>query len=249
MKEGKITRDAIDVFFAKTLAADSGLELFGVLHISITLATLAVYVLLFVFREKLRIFGRFQTIRFFMAAVLLGNMAVHYLSRIFTRQWDFGEDLPLHLCFVANFFLIYILFTNNEGGIYKVVYYFTLIGPLPAMFFPDLHRNYTGWVFYQFIISHHFMLMCSLYCLFVLGYTTTLKSAAAAFFIGNAYMLAIAAFNNVFNTDYLMTTGLPDRLYVALPFLNSLPAAVWLEFAGIITLLLASFGRRLSYDQ
>lgn len=228
---------------------DDGLELFGPLHIVLTLITFAAYFMLFVFRRKLHKFGRFKTVRFLCAAILSVNMTVHYTSRIILRQWDFSEDLPLHLCFVANFFLIYILITDNKSGLYGIVYYFTLIGPLPAMLFPDLHRSYTGWVFYQFIISHHFMLLCSLYCLLVLGYTTTLRNAAAAFFIGNAYMIVIAAFNRIFDTDYLMTAGLPEKLYSALPFLNSLPAAVWLETAGIITLFLASFGRRLSYDQ
>ena len=225
--------------FKREVEYDSGMELFGALHIGISLFFLALYAALIVFRFKLRRLGHFKEIQRGMAAILFANMLIHYVGRIAIGEWHLSEDLPLHICFVANFFMMYILFTDNRHGLFSVIYYFTIIGPLPAAIFPDLSRTWSGYLLYQFIISHHVMLLFSLYCVFVLEYKTTLKHAYLAFLFGNAYIAAISVFNRVFDTNYIMLGELPERLYRALPILNALPAFVWLELAGILSLAAA----------
>lgn len=226
-------------FFRREVAYDSGMELFGTLHIGISAFFLVLYAALIVFRFRLRRFGHFETIRRVMAAVLLANMLTHYIGRTAIGEWRLSEDLPLHICFAANFFMMYILFTGNRHGLFTVIYYFTVIGPLPAIIFPDLSRTWSGYLFYQFIISHHVMLLFSLYCVFVLEYKTAMKHAYIALLIGNAYVAAISLLNRALGTNYLMLGELPGQLYRAFPFLNSLPAYVWLELAGVLALAAA----------
>ena len=226
-------------FFRREVEYDSGMELFGSLHIGISAFFLALYAALIVSRFKLRRFGHFKEIRCGMAAVLFANMLIHYVGRIAIGEWRLSEDLPLHICFVANFFMMYILSTDNKHGLFSVIYYFTLIGPLPAIIFPDLSRSWSGYLFWQFIISHHVMLLFSLYCAFVLEYRTSLKHAYLAFMFGNAYVAAISVFNGFFGTNYIMLGELPEQLYRVFPFLNALPAFVWLELAGIFSIAAA----------
>lgn len=226
-------------FFTRETTFDNGLELFGNLHIMISFFLLALYAVLIVFREKLIKFGHFNIIRRCMATVLLVNMLIHYSGRIAIGEWRLSEDLPLHVCFVANFFLIYILYTDNRHSLFSVIYYFTVIGPLPAIIFPDLSRTWSGYLFYQFIISHHIMLLFSLYCVFVLRYKTSVKSAFYAFLLGNAYVAAVSVFNRIFGTNYIMLGELPRHLYEIFPFLDKLPAFVWLETVGILALICA----------
>lgn len=226
-------------FFRREVEYDSGMELFGALHIGISVFFLILYAAVIIFRFKLRRFGHFREIRRGMAAILLANMLIHYVGRTVIGEWHLSEDLPLHICFAANFFMMYILFTDNKHGLFSVIYYFTVIGPLPAAIFPDLSRTWSGYLFWQFIISHHVMLLFSLYCVFVLEYKTTLKHAYFALLFGNAYVAAISVFNRAFDTNYLMLGELPDRLYRIFPFLNYLPAYIWLELAGILSLAAA----------
>lgn len=231
--------DILCDFFAREVRYDRGMKLFGALHIGISAFFLLLYAALIVSRFKLRIFGHFREIRRGMAAILFTNMLIHYIGRIAIGEWHFSEDLPLHICFVANFFMMYILSTDNRHGLFSVIYYFTLIGPLPAIIFPDLSRTWSGYLFWQFIISHHVMLLFSLYCAFVLEYKTSLKHAYLAFLFGNAYVAAISVFNSVFGTNYIMLGELPERLYRTFPLLYSLPAYVWLELAGIAAITAA----------
>lgn len=226
-------------FFSREVDFDDGLELFGALHIAISAFFLILYALLIVFRKRLRKFGHFKAIRRGMSAILFANMLIHYTGRIAIGEWHLSEDLPLHICFVANFFMMYILFTDNKHSLFSVIYYFTLIGPLPAAVFPDLSRTWSGYLFHQFIISHHVMLLFALYCAFVLEYETTPKHALYAFVIGNAYIGVMAVFNKIFGTNYIMLGELPEQLYEIFPFLDKMPAFFWLELVGILALTTA----------
>lgn len=225
--------------FAREVEFDDGLKLFGGQHFAILAVFLILCILIIVFRNKLKRFGHSKTIRQMMSLVLFVNMVIHYTGRIAIGEWHFSEDLPLHICFVTNFFMMYILWTDNKYSLFSVIYYFTLIGPLPAIIFPDLSRSWSGYLFWQFIISHHIMLLFSLYSAFVLEYETSIRSAVSAFFIGNGYVGLISMFNLVFHTNYLMIGELPAQLYELFPFLNALPAVFWLEVVGIISLLAA----------
>lgn len=226
-------------FFSKELLNDPGMKLFSPLHIGISAVFIILLILIAVLRKRLRKFGHFTVIRRTAATILFANMFIHYAARIILGIWSIEEDLPLHICFVTNFFMMYILFTDNKHKLYRVVYFFTLIGPLPAIVWPDLHRGPSGWVFYQFIISHHFLVLVSAYCLLVIGYETNLKSAAAAFLIGNGYVGLIAILNNILGTNYVMLDGLPAQLYEVYPFLSAMPAFFWLELVGVIVFLSA----------
>lgn len=225
--------------FKREVDFDGGLEIFGALHIGISVFFLILYAAVIVFRAKLRKFGHFQAIRRCMAAILFTNMLIHYTGRTAIGEWRFSEDLPLHICFVANFFMMYILWTDNKHNLFSVIYYFTMIGPLPAAVFPDLSRTWSGYLFWQFIISHHVMLLFSLYCAFVLEYETSLKHVSYAFIFGNFYIAAISVFNKIFSTNYIMLGELPEQLYRIFPFLHMMPAFIWLEIVGILALMTA----------
>lgn len=226
-------------FFRKELAGDAGVTLFSPTHLWILSLSALFYVLLIIFHKRLRKFGHFTAIRRTMFAILFVNMLIHYTVRIIIGEWNIDEDLPLHLCFVTNFLMMYILLSDDKGGLYRVVYFFTLIGPLPAMIWPDLHRGVLSWVFVQYAISHHVMLLFSFYCLFVLEYKTTAKSILTAAIAGNAFVGLMAVFNHFTGTNYVMLGELPERLYKLYPFLKLMPAFFWLELVAVIVLLLA----------
>lgn len=221
------------------IGTQNRLPLFGALHIGLIAGAFILYAMVFVFRKKLSDCTHLKAIRISMALVLLLNMAVHYSSRLLLGIWRFEEDLPLHLCFIANFLLIYIMLTDDRRGLYGTVYFFTLIGPLPAMLFPDLSYSYDSFTFYQFVISHHFMLLCSLFCLLVLGYKSSMKNVPSALLAGNLLVAAVMLFNKAFGTNYIMTDELPAQLYEHFPFLGALPPLFWLELSGVVCILTA----------
>ncbi|MGN0649921.1 MAG: TIGR02206 family membrane protein [Oscillospiraceae bacterium] len=221
------------------LGVPDRLELFGGLHIAISVIFLLIAALLFCFGKKLRGYGNKRAVRIAMASLLALNMILHYGSRIVLGIWSVEGDLPLHICYVTNFAMIYILLTDNKNDLYKYFYYFTYIGPLPAIIWPDLDYSWQSYIFWHFIISHHIMLLISLYSLIVLEYKVNLKSMLPAFVVGNLYIAAVAGLNQLLGTNYIMITELPDQLYEIYPFLELLPPIFWLELVGALAMLLA----------
>ncbi len=215
------------------------MELFGALHLSLLIVTAVLGAAIFFGRDLLKKLANQKTVRFILASVLLANMSVHYLSKIILGIWDYRADLPFHLCFITNFFLIYILFSDNHLNLYRVVFFFTFVGPLPAMIWSDLDYSWDSYTFYQFVISHHFMILCSLYCLFVLGYKVKFSGTIPAFIIGNSWVIAMAVFNGLFDTNYVMISDLPEQLYEIYPFISAFPPVFWLELVGILALIVS----------
>ena len=213
-------------------------EMFGTVHILLILITFVIAILLYFFRDKLKKFKYKENVRYIMGTILLLNFVIYYLGMILTGTCDFKNNLPLHLCFITNFFMIYILFSGNKK-IYKIVYFFTFIGPLPAIIWTDLKNTFDVYVFYQFIISHHVMILTSLYLLFVLDYKVEKKYMIPAIVIGYLYVGLMAIINNIFGTNYVMLTSLPDNVLKLYPILQKIPAILSLSVAAITAFLIS----------
>lgn len=212
------------------------MKIFGPVHISLLLSTLAGGILLYIFSDKLKKWKHKENVRYIMAAVFFVNMAVYYLNYIIQGVYNWKVHLPLHLCFITGYIFMYILITNNKK-LYKIVYFFTFIGPLPAMIWPDMKFGADNFVFYQFIISHHLLLLTSLYCLFVLDYDVKKSDIPKAFLCGNILVLIMFCFNSIFDTNYIMMYKLPDHIIEMYPFVTKIGSPIlWLELVGILAM-------------
>lgn len=212
--------------------------LFGSLHMFISIITIITAILVFAYRDKLKTFKWKENIRYILAAVLFTNMSVYYTSLIMLQTYDWKINLPLHFCFITGYLLIYVLVTGNKK-LYSVIYFFTFVGPLPAMIWPDLKFNYDRIVFWQFIISHHFMLLSSLYVLTVLEYKICKKDIVKAYLFGNVIIIVMAIFNGIFKTNYIMMGELPAQIYRIYPFVKYMPPIFWLELVALGAIAIA----------
>lgn len=213
-------------------------QIFGPLHMLLSFLTISISVLLFIHRDKLRRFKYKENVRYILAAVLFINMAVYYVSKIILGIYDWKIDLPLHFCFITGYIFMYILITGNKN-LYRVIYFFTFAGPIPAMIWPDLAFSYDRYIFWQFVISHHFMLLSSVYVLIVLEYKVFKKDILKAFVVGNIIVGFMAVFNNIFNTNYIMIKELPAQIYKMYPFVKYLSPIFWLELVAIFAIVIA----------
>lgn len=211
---------------------------FGKLHIGLILFVVISGFLIYKYRDKLKKFKYKEQVRYVMAAVLFINMLVYYIGEALTGMYSWKEDLPLHLCFVTGYLFMYILLTGNKK-LYKIVYFFTFVGPGPAILWPDLKYTFDTYVFYQFIISHHLMLITSLYLLFVLDYTVEKKYIGYACIVGHIYVGLMAIFNSIFGTNYVMIYELPWNIRSLYPFVEYMPPIFWLELVGISAMFLS----------
>lgn len=213
-------------------------HMFNKLHITMIIILILLSVILFFIRNKLKCFRYKEVVRYIMGTILSLNMIIYYIGMVATNTFNIMEDLPLHLCFMTNFFMIYILFSGNKK-LYKIIYFFTFIGPLPAIIWSDLRHTYDVYEFWQFIICHHLMLLTSLYLLFVLDYKVEFKDMFPAFLVGVIYVVIVNIGNNMFGTNYIMMTSLPENTLKLYPFLRNIPAIIPLFLVGMLAFLIS----------
>lgn len=224
--------------FFTELSGGTPFVIYGPLHMFISFVTIATALLLFMYRDKLRNFKYKENVRYVLAAVLFMNMTVYYVSQIILGEYNWKIDLPLHFCFITGYTFMYILVTGNRK-LYKVIYFFTFAGPVPAMIWPDLAYSYDRYIFWQFVISHHFMLLSSVYVLTVLDYKISKKDITVALIVGNILVGIITIFNNTFDTNYIMIGELPAQIYRMYPFVRLMPPIFWLETVAIFAIVIA----------
>lgn len=221
-----------------TEANGVGFTIFGTLHVTITIFTIFVAIMIFLFRNKLKKFKYKDKMRYIMAGILFINMAVYYISLVLRNDYTWKTDLPLHFCFITGYLFMFILVTKKKNW-YKVIYFFTFVGPIPAILLPDLTQTYDRFIFWQFVISHHVMLLCSLYTLVVLEYKVDKNDILKAFAWGNLLVIVMSIFNKICGTNYIMMNELPEHIYRIFPFTEYLPPILWLELAALVALSIA----------
>lgn len=212
--------------------------LFGPIHMLVTIITIVTGILIFAYREKLKTFKYKENIRYILASIMFANMTIYYLSLIVLGNYDWRINLPLHFCFITGYTFMYALVTGNKK-LYKVVYFFTFVGPIPAMIWPDLTQSYDRFIFWQFIISHHFMLLSSIYVLTVLEYKICKNDIIKAYIIGNLIVGFMSIFNWIFKTNYIMMGELPAHIYRIYPFVKFMPPIFWLETVALFAIAIA----------
>ncbi len=217
---------------------NTSFHMFNKLHLTMVILLILLSLILFLARRKLKEFKYKEKVRYVMGTILSLNMIIYYVGMFATNTFNIMEDLPLHLCFMTNFFMIYILFSGNKK-LYKIIYFFTFIGPLPAIIWSDLRHTYDVYEFWQFIICHHLMLLTSLYLLLVLDYKVEFKDMLPAFLVGVIYVVIVNIGNNIFGTNYIMMTSLPENTLKLYPFLKDIPAIIPLFLVGMLAFLIS----------
>ena len=216
-------------------------SLFGLSHIIITLLTLLIITIVFISKDKIRKISveKFKKWQYLMALILFLNMAVYYGTKLYYGVWDWRVHLPLHFCFITgNIFIIYLL-TNNKR-IQEIIYFWVFVGAIPAIIWPDLLYSYNHFIFYQFIISHHILLIFNIIMLIRNNSVFTGRSIIKTFGYANLLFLLMSIFNSIFNTNYIMSDHLPQYMIDLYPFLGYINYPfILLELSALIAILLA----------
>jgi hypothetical integral membrane protein (TIGR02206 family) len=103
-----------------------------------------------------------RTVRWFLAALLLGEWALFYLV-FWARGWfDWSNALPLSLCDWAEAALIVALLSKNQFA-YELGYFWGLSGTLQGLLTPDLAYGFPDPRFLLFMANHAGIIASLLY--------------------------------------------------------------------------------------
>jgi hypothetical integral membrane protein (TIGR02206 family) len=130
------------------------------------------------------------------------------------------------------------MFTGNKI-VFDVVYLFGLAGTLQAIITPAVEEGFPHFRFFQFFIAHGFIILSSLYYVFVHGYRPDFKSVERTFLIVNALVPPIMLINLLTGGNYNNLNRVPD-VPTLIDYLGPWPFyLIPLEILAILFLLLA----------
>lgn len=215
--------------------------LFGPLHNALTFIVILGLYLIYYYRDEIsKISSKNKTILTYSFIIILYfNMFIYYNGFSYYGIYSWKNHLPIHFCYISSFsFMIAILLKKRNW--LNVIYFFTFIGPLPAILWPKMVSSFDSFIFYQWIISHHLFLLGSFFIYYMYDLEITKKDFFKVFFVANLVFIGATIFNYLFDTNYIFSNEIPDYVFRLYPFLKSFNyPIILLEVTGMVMALIA----------
>ena len=212
---------------------------FGLIHNIFNIAVLLGIILIYINRNKISKIPRQKSMLFLKisAVILLINMLIYTFGNMYYGCFDYKEMLPLHLCFIANYMFMYGILFEKEN-ILKLTILICFIGPIPAILWPNLVSTIDNFNFWQYVISHHFFLLLSLFSYYALNYKVRRVDYIKTVILLNTMVLAIAPFNKLFNMNYIFTNYIAPNVLEIYPWLKPINPVILIEIVGFVISLI-----------
>jgi hypothetical integral membrane protein (TIGR02206 family) len=190
-------------------------QMFSLYHVLILVVFVLGVVLLYMLRSHLIAIEKQARTLMFILLFSLESLYHYWLFK--DGYWDISFTLPLQLCSVS-LLLCLILLVTNLKLVFQFVYFLGIAGAIQALITPELFVGFPHFRFFQFFITHMFIIWVPLFYVFVKGYRVTKKGmwqafvflnlAAAGAFIANVmtkgnYMFLAHKPSNASLLDYL----------------------------------------------
>jgi hypothetical integral membrane protein (TIGR02206 family) len=194
-------------------------HLFGAAHFIILAAVIVLAAVLTVVQR--RFLQASNRLRIGLAVFLLADAAAWYSYLAATGSHIFPGQLPLELCDITFYLMVFVLFTLNKG-VFDVAYYWALAGSTMALLTPNLWEHFPSFSTVQFFIAHGLVVSAALYLVWSRQIRPQRGSVARAMIALNLLALFNGAFDAVFKTDYMYLRAKPANVSL-LNFLGPWP--------------------------
>lgn len=168
--------------------------------------------------------------------MVLVNEACWFGYRHIVVQVALVKNLPLHLCDISVFIMLFTLATNKTF-LAELSYYAGLVGALLAVFFPAISE--TGSIYtiavIRYFITH--IALVGVGCYFTYGrrYYPNKGAILRSYLAVHLYALLVTPINLILGTNYFFTLAAPKQLAFIQPYPH------WLFLAVVSLIFLLSF--------
>ena len=210
-------------------------HLFGAAHFIILAAVVLLAAALAVVQR--RFLKGSRRLRIGLAIFLLADAVAWYLRLAATGSHIVPGQLPLELCDVTFYLMVFVLLTLHRG-VFDVAYYWALAGSAMALLTPNLLEHFPSFTTVQFFISHGLVVSAALYLVWSRQIRPQRWSVVRAMIAVNLLALFDGAFDAVFGTDYMYLRAKPANVSL-LSYLGPWPWYVlWAEPVALALFLL-----------
>jgi len=182
------------------------LQLFGLRHIAIIFAFPILAAILALIQRRLSPGSR--GLRFGLALILFVNGALFYVYHAYLGHSLFPNYLPLELCDMSLFLIIFVLLIPNRA-IFDLTYYYVMAGASMSLLTPNLSQPLLSVITVQYFVNHGLMVTAVLFLVWSRQARPRPGSVVRAIVALNIYAVFIGIFNVIFKTNYLYLFAKP----------------------------------------
>jgi hypothetical integral membrane protein (TIGR02206 family) len=148
--------------------------------------------------------------RYLLAILMAAAELSVNVWNLYWGTWSLQNHLPLHLCGVALWGAVYMLFTDKYS-VYEIIYFWGIGGATQALLTPDANQyGFPHYRAFQTFTVHGLLVIIPLYMTIVEGYRPTLQSLKRTFTWTNIYVAVVFVLNFIMGSNYLFIAHKPE---------------------------------------
>lgn len=155
------------------------------------------------------------------------------ILNIYKPDFNYQEDLPLHLCsFLA--LVIPVLSFTRKYIYYEIFFFLILAGTLQSLITPSDY-NFLNFTFFRYWFVHSGLVLFMFYATFVYKMRPTIKSVFKSFIGMQFYMVLMFLINHLLGSNYFYTNRKPDATTLLDVF------GEWPQYIFVVELIVIPF--------
>ena len=155
------------------------------------------------------------------------------ILNIYKLDFNYQEDLPLHLCsFLA--LVIPVLSFTRKYIYYEIFFFLILAGTLQSLITPSDY-NFLNFNFFRYWFVHSGLVLFMFYATFVYKMRPTIKSVFKSFIGMQFYMVLMFLINHLLGSNYFYTNRKPDATTLLDVF------GEWPQYIFVVELIVIPF--------
>lgn len=207
-------------------------------HVSMLAIFLLGVGLIYFFRASLRKWSTYIRILLFSGLFIFETLYHVWLYR--GEAWDIAFTLPLQLCSISLILCLILLITKAKL-VFQIVFFIGITGAFMALVTPELFLGYPHFRYFQFFITHIFIIWTCLFFAFVHQYVPTRQGLYQSFVFlnicaGAAYLANKWTGGNYMFLSYKPVSGSLIDYFGSYPFYILVLEAVALLFFHLLLL-------------
>ena len=176
-------------------------------HILISAIVIVVGTILILWAKK-----QSEQIQFLTGNIIASSISLTVIFgsilNIYKLDFNYQEDLPLHLCsFLA--LVIPVLSFTRKYIYYEIFFFLILAGTLQSLITPSDY-NFLNFNFFRYWFVHSGLVLFMFYATFVYKMRPTIKSVFKSFIGMQFYMVLMFLINHLLGSNYFYTNRKPD---------------------------------------
>ena len=201
-------------------------------HILISAIVIVVGTILILWAKK-----QSEQIQFLTGNIIASSISLTVIFgsilNIYKQDFNYQEDLPLHLCsFLA--LVIPILSFTRKYIYYEIFFFLIIAGTLQSLITPSDY-NFLNFTFFRYWFVHSGLVLFMLYATFVYKMRPTIKSVFKSFIGMQFYMILMFLINYLLGSNYFYTNRKPDATTLLDVF------GEWPQYIFVVELIVIPF--------